>query len=364
MLGIVIPVRNEEAGVGPLLAELRRDFPSAVICVVDGHSSDASREVVRAMAAGDPLISLVVQQEPGFARGLRQGLRWALEQGLDPIVQMDADGSHPPQSVAALVAALSRADVAVASRFLPGSRTPGLPWRRRLLSRSAAVLLGPGLGLPLRDPTGGFKAWRASALDVVLRPDPVASGFFVQAELNLWAHWRGLRLAEVPFAFLERRSGRSSMDLQKIVDALGAARAMWRRSPERSGRLWRLGARILDEATEVAAFNLLWVLIGADPLAAGAAGLLAPGAALAVDRLTGSRTWPRPRLAAEALGVLPVAGGLILAAWAGADPVLTNLLRIALMSVSRAAVRRRGVLPAPAHRVRPASSDPAIAGDA
>lgn len=156
----------------------------------------------------------------GLGAAYRAGFRWTLQHGYEGIVQMDADLSHPPERVPALLAALADVDVAVGSRYVPGGGSTGWPWRRRMLSRLGNLYVRVVLGLHVRDCTAGFKAFRAEALETVGAMTSRSEGYSFQVE-NTWrAERRGLRVRELPIVFVERAEGASKMSRSIAVEAL------------------------------------------------------------------------------------------------------------------------------------------------
>lgn len=224
---VVLPTYNEAAPLPALLVGLRAALPAARVVVVDDRSPDGTGALVEAMALEDPLLHVIHRDGP---RGLRAavvaGLGWAAAQpGAARLVQMDADGSHPPTALPALIAATEGpggADLALGCRYMPGGGVRGWAAHRRLLSwagnQYARAWLGPGL----RDRTGGLKCWRVEALAAVGLDSLVAQGYAFQIEASHRAERAGLRVVEVPFVFVERASGRSKMS------AAIAAEAAWR----------------------------------------------------------------------------------------------------------------------------------------
>ena len=141
--------------------------------------------------------------------------------GYDVILQMDADFSHDPADLPRLAAAVGvGADVAIGSRYVSGGQAPGWPWRRRLLSRIGSRYAALVLGLPVRDVTGGFKAFSRRALQAIGPGDLQAAGFGVQIETSYRAYQLGLRVYEAPIVFRERRAGASKITAGIIAEAL------------------------------------------------------------------------------------------------------------------------------------------------
>lgn len=210
---VVVPTRNEVQNVAAMVAALRAQGVSAL--VVDDASPDGTADAARAAGAE----VLVRDGARGLGPAYRDGFAWALAGGYDPIVQMDADFSHDPADVPRLVAALGDAELALGSRYVAGGGTRNWGRRRRALSRFGGWYARAWLGLPYRDLTGGFKAWRAALLGRVLTAPLRADGYAFQVETTLAAHRLGARIVEVPIVFTERREGRSKMSAAITLEA-------------------------------------------------------------------------------------------------------------------------------------------------
>ena len=137
------------------------------------------------------------------------------------MVQMDCDFSHDPRDLPRLLAPLMRdADVVLGTRYMRGGGTVGWPWQRRLVSRGGTLFARTVLGLPYRDLTGGFKAWRREILQVIRLRETSGSGYAFQIETTWWAHRRGARIAQLPIIFRERTAGSSKMSGGIVREAL------------------------------------------------------------------------------------------------------------------------------------------------
>ena len=146
-------------------------------------------------------------------------MRW--KAGAETIVEMDADFSHDPTDIPRLVEALDRgADVAIGSRYVPGGATPDWPLHRRLISKGGNLYARLMLGLPVRDATAGFRAFRAEALRRLPYRAAEASGYGFQVEMAWRAHQIGLTIVEVPISFRDRELGTSKMGTGIVLEAM------------------------------------------------------------------------------------------------------------------------------------------------
>lgn len=219
---IIIPTYNEAENIGLLIDELRRSVPKAGILVVDDGSPDGTAAIVRARADRDPAVAILEGSGRGgmgaayrraFARVLGEG-------GDDVIVTMDADFSHSPSAVPALITAADNHDLVVGSRYVPGGRIEHWEFQRRLLSRGGNVYVRLITGLPIRDCTAGFSAMRTDFLRRVPFGEVRADGYAWWFELRSMFWRRGARITEVPITFTERRLGQSKINAHVIYEGL------------------------------------------------------------------------------------------------------------------------------------------------
>ena len=207
---VVVPTYNEREGLPALLAR----FPHELfdLLVVDDSSPDGTADLVRTEQATRAWLHLLVRPvKDGLAGAYRAGFSWALERGYDVIGQMDADLQHPPESLAAMLDALGDADLVVGSRYVEGGETGDWPWTRRVRSRLAGIPTNVLLRLPVKDPSGGFKLWRADALRAIEVETTTSRGYVFQIETTYRAKRAGLRIRELPFAFAPRERGESKL---------------------------------------------------------------------------------------------------------------------------------------------------------
>jgi dolichol-phosphate mannosyltransferase len=231
---IVIPTYNERENVEPLIATIRHYQRSCGILIVDDGSPDGTGERAEELAASDPLLGVLHRRGPrGFGRSLVEGMLWALERNPDFVIQMDADGSHNPQYLPALLEAARSHDLVIGSRYV-GHRVSVVNWpvSRLLLSLFANLYVRAITRLPVCDTTSGFRCWRASALRQIGLQTITSDGYSFLVETLFRAHALGLRITEVPIIFIERRTGASKMNRKVILESaimpwrLMAARAV------------------------------------------------------------------------------------------------------------------------------------------
>ena len=218
---IIIPTYNEAENVIQILTRARAAMPEADILVADDHSPDGTGKLADELAAGDDQIHVMHRLgKEGLGAAYLAGFEWGIHAGYDVLVEMDADGSHQPEQLPNLLAALVDADLVLGSRWVKGGRVVNWPKSRELLSRGGNLWTRLALGLPLRDATGGYRAFRRETL-LGLGLDNVASaGYCFQVDLAWRALKSGYRVVEVPITFVERERGDSKMSQRIVVEAL------------------------------------------------------------------------------------------------------------------------------------------------
>ncbi|MCW2666764.1 MAG: hypothetical protein JWN57_1726 [Frankiales bacterium] len=218
---VIIPTYNEAENIEPILDRLHAAVPGASVLVVDDGSPDGTGQLADARAAADARVQVMHRTEKnGLGAAYVAGFGWAREHGFDVVVEMDADGSHAPEQLTRLLAALEGADVVLGSRWVDGGKVVNWPKSRELLSRGGNAYTRIALGLPIRDATGGFRAYRREVLDALPLDDVHSQGYCFQVDLA-WQSWRaGYRVAEVPITFVERERGESKMSRQIVLEAL------------------------------------------------------------------------------------------------------------------------------------------------
>lgn len=220
-VAVLIPTYNEHDTLPAAVHGVRRHVPDAEIVVLDDASPDGTGEVADALAAEDPRVHVIHRAgKEGLGAAYLAGFRWALDAGYDALVEMDADGSHRPQDLPALIAAAADADVVIGSRWVRGGRVVNWPVHRKALSVGGNVYVKMLLGMPVNDATAGFRVYRADALRAMGLEDVASQGYCFQADLTWRAVRTGLRVVEVPITFVEREVGDSKMSGDIVVESL------------------------------------------------------------------------------------------------------------------------------------------------
>ena len=218
---VVVPTYNEVENLERILGRLHDSVPDAHALVVDDGSPDGTGELAEKLAAADARVHVLRRtSKSGLGPAYVAGFRWARGQGYDVLVEMDADGSHPPEQLPRLLTALASADLVLGSRYVPGGAVADWPVHRLLLSRMGNRYTRWALRLPLTDATGGYRAARGELIDALHLDDVASQGYCFQVD---WA-WRavrsGARVQEVPITFTERVFGRSKMSGSIVREAL------------------------------------------------------------------------------------------------------------------------------------------------
>jgi dolichol-phosphate mannosyltransferase len=221
---VIIPTYNEAASLPGVLHRLRAAVPCADVLVADDASPDGTGRLAEAMAAADPAVHVLHRSgKQGLGAAYIAGFRWALTSGYDVVVEMDADGSHLPEELPSLLAALAddpAPDLVIGSRWTAGGSVERWPWYRQMLSRGGSLYARLALGLPLADATAGYRAYRADALRR-LDLDAIAShGYCFQVDMAWRVHGFGGLIREVPVRFVERTEGASKMSRAIVAEAL------------------------------------------------------------------------------------------------------------------------------------------------
>jgi len=220
---VVLPTYNEAENLPGISAAILAALPGATLLVVDDSSPDGTGDIAHALAAADPRICVKHRAaKQGLGRAYLDGFGEALGNGATVVVQMDADWSHDPKSLPALIAPIAgaTADLAIGSRYTDGGGVEDWGLMRRVISRGGSLFARVVLGLAPHDLTGGFKAWRAPTLASLPFEGIRAGGYVFQIEMTYRASRLGARVTEVPITFRDRRVGQSKMSRRIVVEAL------------------------------------------------------------------------------------------------------------------------------------------------
>jgi len=218
---VIIPTYNESQNIVKLIEKIFSVAPEIHILVVDDNSPDGTAELVEKLMQSDDRLHLIRRPgKLGLGTAYIAGFKYALEKGYDAIFEMDADFSHNPEDISRFLEALQDADLVIGSRYLTGVNVINWPLRRLILSYFANMYTRVITGMPIKDATGGYKCFRASALKQIDLDKVKTNGYGFQIEMNfrLWA--KGFRVKEIPIIFVDRMNGESKMNKKIIIEAV------------------------------------------------------------------------------------------------------------------------------------------------
>jgi dolichol-phosphate mannosyltransferase len=209
---VVIPTYNEADNIRSITDRVRRAVPSVDILVTDDNSPDGTGTIADELAVADDHIFVLHRAgKEGLGAAYKAGFAWAKDKGYDAVVEMDADGSHAPEELTLLLDRLHDHDAVLGTRYIAGGSVHNWPMRRLLLSRGGNIYIRMALGMPFKDATGGYRAYRMPVLDAINVDTVASTGYSFQVELAWRAHRQGFRVTEVPITFTEREHGVSKM---------------------------------------------------------------------------------------------------------------------------------------------------------
>lgn len=218
---VAVPTYNEAQSIRKIVGRVRTSVPEAHVLVIDDGSPDGTGEIADQLAGVDDHVHVMHRTaKEGLGAAYVAGFRWALERGYGTVVEMDADGSHQPEELPRLLAALAGADLVLGSRYVPGGQVENWPRSREILSRGGNTYTRLMLGMPLRDATGGYRAFRAGTLRRLDLDEVASQGYCFQVDLAWRAFRAGLTVVEVPITFVEREEGTSKMSSAIVREAL------------------------------------------------------------------------------------------------------------------------------------------------
>lgn len=218
---IVVPTYNERETLGSLIERLFAAVPRAEVLVVDDASPDGTGALADELAAADRRVHVLHRPgKQGMGTAYVAGFDWARSHGYGRVAQVDADGSHDPATLPALLARLEGADLVIGSRAIASGRAVGWGPHRLALSRMGCWYTRAWLGWSLTDPTSGFRALGPRALEALADRPPRSEGFAFQIETAFRVRQRGLEVVEHPICFVDREAGRSKMSLEIVAEAL------------------------------------------------------------------------------------------------------------------------------------------------
>jgi dolichol-phosphate mannosyltransferase len=242
---VIIPTYNESENVERIITRLHAHNPEVHVLVADDNSPDGTGEIADKIAEKDSRVQVMHRRgKEGLGAAYLAGFQWGLDHGYQVLVEMDADGSHRPEDLPSLLAALDgqQADLVLGSRWVKGGRVVNWPKSREVLSRGGNTYVRLAMGMKLRDATGGFRAFRRGTLEGIGLAQVSSAGYCFQVDLAHRAVAKGFKVVEVPITFVEREFGVSKMSGNIVFEAL------WRSTlwgvQGRVGKLTGKGGRV------------------------------------------------------------------------------------------------------------------------
>lgn len=218
---IVIPTYNEAENIESISREIFARLPNANIIIIDDDSRDGTAEITNSLVQKDSRVKFVSRKgKPrSFAQSYIDGFKVALADNSDYIIQMDADFSHNPKYLPQIIKNLEDCDVVIGSRYISSGKVENWSLVRRLISRGGSIYTQIVAGLPIKDPTAGFAAWKKEALQKINLDKIRSDGYGFQIEMKFNAYKNKLKIKEIPITFIDRKFGASKMRKRIILEA-------------------------------------------------------------------------------------------------------------------------------------------------
>ena len=222
MRGIIIsPTYNEADGIGRHLEEIFKNAPQLDVLIVDDDSPDGTSQVVSSYVEGNPKIFLLNNgKKSGLGGAYLAGFKWSIERDYDFIIQMDADGSHPYETLSILTEQIESRSLVIGSRYVTGGKLENWPLSRQWISKFGNILARKVVKIRVLDVTGGYKAIRVEKLRKLKFESMKVQGYAFQIDLLRNLSEESLYFIEIPITFTERRSGESKMSMSIIAEAV------------------------------------------------------------------------------------------------------------------------------------------------
>jgi dolichol-phosphate mannosyltransferase len=217
---VIVPTYNERENLPELVRRVLGQPVQVDLLIVDDNSPDGTGRLADELRRDEPRFHVLHRpQKSGLGRAYIDAFKWALANGYEFIFEMDGDFSHNPDDIPAFLKAAAEADLVVGSRYRNGIRVINWPLRRLMLSLGAARYVQVVTGMPISDPTGGFKCFRRRALESLDLEEVRSNGYSFQIELSHKVWRQGLRVKEVPIIFTDRFQGSSKMSREIVREA-------------------------------------------------------------------------------------------------------------------------------------------------
>jgi dolichol-phosphate mannosyltransferase len=218
---VIIPTYNEKENIHSIVQLVLAQAPNLDVLVVDDNSPDGTFAIVAEMAQTQPRVHLLSRAgKLGLGTAYIAGFKWGLARDYAYLIEMDADFSHDPREIPNMLKAIQQADLVLGSRYIGGVRVVNWPLSRLFLSKGASYYVRIVAGLPIHDPTGGFKCFRRNVLKNIGLDEVRSNGYAFQIEMTFKVWMKGFRVVEIPITFSDRLAGKSKMSGHIVREAL------------------------------------------------------------------------------------------------------------------------------------------------
>jgi dolichol-phosphate mannosyltransferase len=218
---VCLATYNEKDNLASLLQEILATVPHADILVIDDNSPDGTGRLADDLSAADTRIHVLHRPgKLGLGTAILTAMRYAIDNHYDHMVNMDADFSHHPRYLPAMLAGMKDHDLMIGSRYIPGGGTRNWPWARQLTSRGVSTLARCLMRLPAHDTSGGYRCYGIPLLKRAHIDGVISRGYSFQEEVLYRCRLAGCRMGETPIIFEERRAGASKVNMHEAVRSL------------------------------------------------------------------------------------------------------------------------------------------------
>ncbi len=218
---VIIPTYNEKENIRGIVELVLSQSPNLEVLVVDDNSPDGTAAIVTEMMRANPRVHLLSRAgKLGLGTAYIAGFKWGLARDYAYLIEMDADFSHDPREIPNMLKAIQQADLVLGSRYIDGIRVVNWPLQRLILSKGASYYVRILTGLPIHDPTGGFKCFRRVVLETIKLDEVRSNGYAFQIEMTHKVWMMGFRVQEIPITFTDRYAGQSKMSGHIVREAL------------------------------------------------------------------------------------------------------------------------------------------------
>ena len=212
---------NERENLAPLIQEFLQVVPHADVLVIDDNSPDGTGKLADELAAADPRVHVIHRAgKLGLGTAILAAMRYAMDHDYDVMVNVDADFSHDPRYLPAMLAGMKRHDLMIGSRYVPGGGTVNWPLSRKLMSWGINTLVRLLMRIPARDTSGGYRSYSVELLRRTNLENLVSRGYSFQEEVLYRCRKAGCKIGEIPIIFADRRAGATKVNLKEVVRSL------------------------------------------------------------------------------------------------------------------------------------------------